>query len=56
VAAKSLGVQSVGVEVEERYCEVAAERCRQVAMSLFLPPSADHSADQQLPLDPEEAA
>jgi DNA modification methylase len=29
VAAASLGRHAVGVEIEERYCEIAAERLRQ---------------------------
>ena len=29
VAAMSLGRKSIGIEIEERYCEIAAERCRQ---------------------------
>jgi hypothetical protein len=28
-AAKSVGRPSIGIEIEERYCEIAAERCRQ---------------------------
>ncbi len=33
-AAKTLGLSSVGVEKEERYCEIAAERCRQETLDL----------------------
>ena len=31
VAAKKLGRRCIGVEIEERYAEIAADRCRQVA-------------------------
>lgn len=34
VAAKAVGRPSVGVEIEERYCEVAANRCRQEVLGL----------------------
>lgn len=34
VAAKQLNRKCIGIEIEERYCEIAANRCRQMVMEL----------------------
>ena len=37
LAAKRLGKTVVGIDQEERYCAIAAERCAQMALPLALP-------------------
>jgi DNA modification methylase len=32
LASQLLGRKSIGIEIEEKYCEIAANRCRQSVM------------------------
>ena len=48
LAAKELNRYSIGIEIEEKYCEIAANRCRQSVLELEIPSNNIASKQQSM--------